>query len=133
MCIRDRLKVASGKLLSAEDKERLISTLDADLTRRLDEEDVLSIAERAIAEHNIEALGRYYENIRFSSIAKHLQLDEEQSEKLLVKMISEGRLKAVIDSRSSLVTFAAEAPRADESEMILNFATRLEEVVSKLP
>uniref|UniRef100_A0A7S1U060 COP9 signalosome complex subunit 4 n=1 Tax=Phaeomonas parva TaxID=124430 RepID=A0A7S1U060_9STRA len=63
--------------------------------------------ERAIMEHNIEACGKIYECIALGEFATILGVTGSVAEGIAAKMISQGRLSAVIDQVDGFLTFEA--------------------------
>ena len=60
--------------------------------------DGYSILEKAVIEHNIIATQKIYLNIQIPQLASILGMEPNTTEKLIAKMISEERLKGIINS-----------------------------------
>jgi COP9 signalosome complex subunit 4 len=83
-----------------------------------DEEDVESardepstVLDRAMMEHNILATSRLYSNITFRGLGGLLDLSSLGAETMVVRMVSQKRLKAEIDQVEGLVIFGEETER----------------------
>ena len=72
-----------------------------------------TIFQRAVREHNINASQRVYSSVSFASLARRLNMDPENVEKLASIMISEKRLAASIDQVDGVLIFE----KRFESEM----------------
>jgi COP9 signalosome complex subunit 4 len=67
--------------------------------------DGLSIIEKAVIEHNMQAAGKIYDNIKFTELSKILRLSVDETENVAAKMITEKRLKACIDQTENILIF----------------------------
>jgi COP9 signalosome complex subunit 4 len=73
--------------------------------------DGFTIPEKAFMEHNLTAVGKIYKNIKISELAVLLSLQANRVEKVVAKMITEDRLKAIIDQTSGMLKFANDDTR----------------------
>ena len=64
--------------------------------------DGFTLAQKAVVEHNIVAIGRIYINIYLTELAKMLDLEAELTERLVSKMIAEDRLSGFINQSGIL-------------------------------
>ena len=67
-----------------------------------------TVVEKAVIEHNLQAASKIYNNIRISELSKLLNMDVNNAEKLVAKMISEDRLQGVLDQTEGLLLFSEE-------------------------
>ena len=61
--------------------------------------------QRALVEHNILCVARLYHNISFVSLGELLEIDHVKAEKVVSKMIIEGRMEALIDQVKGILIF----------------------------
>jgi COP9 signalosome complex subunit 4 len=69
--------------------------------------DGYSLLDRAVMEHNLISTARVYCNISLAELGAVLALDADRAEKVAAAMITEGRLRGIIDQtgeRLSVVT-----------------------------
>jgi len=59
----------------------------------------------AIAQHNIQSIGRLYKNIKIESLGHLLELEPCKAELMVGRMISEGRIDGSIDQKDGFITF----------------------------
>ena len=59
-----------------------------------------SVLERAVIEHNILCTSKLYMNISFSELGNFLGISPEKAEEFVAKMVSEGRISAVLDQQA---------------------------------
>lgn len=64
-----------------------------------------SLLQKAVMEHNMLATSKIYDNIRFSELGNILNLDPRRAEKIAAVMITEGRLRGIIDHTDGLLEF----------------------------
>jgi COP9 signalosome complex subunit 4 len=67
--------------------------------------DGLTILERGVVEHNMQAVSVIYESIYVSELASKLGVSHEKAEKIAASMIMDGSLEGSIDQVSGLVEF----------------------------
>jgi COP9 signalosome complex subunit 4 len=96
-----------------------------------------SIVERAFMEHNILAVGKFYDNIFITDLSYILGMADDpwMTEKLVSMMIVEGRLYASIDQVDGLLTFYADkndtvgaVAAAEWDDSITNFCIQLNRI-----
>lgn len=68
-------------------------------------ENGLTNVESAFLEHNIIVTSKYFRDIRMSSMAKKLNIEQSELEKILQNMTVEGKIKLSIDHRNKIVLF----------------------------
>ena len=68
-----------------------------------------TILDRAVIEHNVLAASRVYDNISFTGLAELLEIEPANAERIVSKMISEGRLQGTIDQIDGILTFSSES------------------------
>ena len=64
--------------------------------------------ERAVIEHNIVCTSKLYMNITFDELGNFLGISAEKAEEFVAKMVSEGRIFAVLDQQDGLIEFEEE-------------------------
>jgi COP9 signalosome complex subunit 4 len=77
-------------------------------------QDGLTVMEMAVIEHNLQATSRLYDNIHITELAKFVGMEPEPCERLVAKMISEERLKAILDQSEGLLYFNEHPDEAAE-------------------
>lgn len=83
--------------------------------------------ENRIVEHNIRILAQYYDRITTRRMAELLTLDENDAEKHLARLVSNGTVQAKIDRPAKVIVFKAKSKPVD----ILNsWATDLSSLMS---
>ncbi|KAL3923505.1 MAG: hypothetical protein SGILL_001619 [Bacillariaceae sp.] len=70
--------------------------------------DGLTIMERGVVEHNMQAVAVIYQSIYVSELALKLGVSDEKAEKLAATMIMDGSLEGSIDQVSGLVEFSTD-------------------------
>lgn len=68
-------------------------------------ENGLTNVETAFLEHNIIVTSKFFRDIRLTSMAKKLNLEERELEKILQNMKSEDKIQLSIDHRNKIVLF----------------------------
>eukprot|EP01035_Chromulina_nebulosa_P018507 gene18507-24224_t len=96
-------KMSNEQLLRKDELNQFIESL-APHQKAMTSEG-FTIPEKAVIEHNLIAISKIYENIRFDQLAVLLGMNESKAEKVSAKMIIEERLKAVIDQSENLLIF----------------------------
>lgn len=64
-----------------------------------------SVLENAILEHNIVAISKIYNNIKFNDLAELLEIPVAEAEVLIATMVQEKRFEATLDQLSGVVEF----------------------------
>ena len=82
--------------------------------------------EKAVIEHNMQAAGRLYDNISFSELGAILRLDAGKAERVAARMITEDRLKAVIDQTEGVLIFQ------NDDDALLSWDERVRDVCAEL-
>ena len=62
--------------------------------------------EKAVIEHNLQALSKIYDNIKIPELAQLLNMEASTAEMLVAKMITEERLKGYLDQTENLLVFS---------------------------
>ncbi len=68
-----------------------------------------TIVDRAIIEHNLLAVSKLYNNIKFKELGTLFEISAEKAEKIASKMISEERMNGYIDQINSIVHFGSKS------------------------
>ena len=66
-----------------------------------------TLVDRAIIEHNLLAVSKLYNNIRFKELGNLFDITASKAEKITSQMISEERMNGYIDQISSTVHFGS--------------------------
>lgn len=98
-------KVYLERLLLSEDVERFSTLLKTHSHALVDSQHMLTVLDKAVIEHNLEACSTLYTNITFSSLAQLLRISPEKAEDIVATMIRESRLPAEIDQMEDMVMF----------------------------
>lgn len=97
-----------GRLLQRSQIEKFRPTLlPHQLTSHSDGDTVL---DRAVMEHNLQAVSRLYINIHFSELGVLLGISAAKAETIAARMIYEKRMIASIDQVEGILEFSANAP-----------------------
>ncbi|VDO39218.1 unnamed protein product [Brugia timori] len=64
-----------------------------------------SLLQRAVIEHNFTAVSKIFANITFEQLAKLLDIDRRQAEKMAWQIIADGRVGGIIDQVDGIVHF----------------------------
>jgi COP9 signalosome complex subunit 4 len=64
-----------------------------------------TLLDRAVIEHNLLAVSKLYNNIKFDELGALFEIPAGKAEKIASQMISEGRMDGFIDQISSFVHF----------------------------
>lgn len=73
-----------------------------------------TLLEKAVIEHNILAVGKIYDNISLVQLARILGLAADQAEKIVATMVTENRLRAIIDQAVGYALFLGEEEDEDD-------------------
>ena len=65
-----------------------------------------TVMEKAVIEHNLQALSKIYDNIKIPELAQLLNMEASTAEMLVAKMITEERLKGYLDQTENLLVFS---------------------------
>lgn len=95
--------------------------------------DGLTIMERGVVEHNMQAVSVIYRSIYIGELAVKLGVSHEKAEKIAASMIMEGSLNGSIDQVAGLVEFNSdEAPNDAWDKAITSFCEELNSVMERL-
>ena len=84
------------------------------------------ILERAVIEHNILCISKLYMNITFDELGNFLGISSEKAEEFVAKMVSEGRIFAVLDQQEGLIEFE------EEGRQVHTFNAQIKETCEKV-
>lgn len=91
--------------------------------------DGLTIMERGVVEHNMQAISAIYQSIYIGEMAMKLGVSNEKAEKIAASMITEGSLLGSIDQVSGLVEFSTDDnPETSWNKAIGSFCMELNEI-----
>jgi COP9 signalosome complex subunit 4 len=99
-------KMYLGKIIKRPEVRKFEDTL-ADHQRTVSQEGY-SVLEKALIEHNIEVISKIYKNISFEELGRFLDIRPSQAETIIATMVSENRIKATLDQKSSFIEFEVE-------------------------
>lgn len=85
-----------------------------------------TVLERAIIEHNILCTSKLYMNITFTELGNFLGISPDKAEDFVSKMVSEGRISAVLDQQADLIEFE------DEGHQVHTFNSQIKETCEKV-
>lgn len=85
-----------------------------------------TVLEKAVIEHNMLATGKIYDNISFEELGNILHLDTNKAERVAAKMITEGRLKAIIDQTEGILFFNS------DSDPLLRWDEKIKDICTEL-
>ena len=66
-----------------------------------------TLIDRAVIEHNLLAVSKLYNNIRFDELGALFNISAEKAEQIASQMISEDRMSGYIDQIRSIVHFGS--------------------------
>ncbi|KAG7366723.1 COP9 signalosome subunit 4 [Nitzschia inconspicua] len=95
--------------------------------------DGLTIMERGVVEHNMQAVSAIYESIYISELAIKLGVSCEKAERIAASMITDGSLLGSIDQVSGLVEFSSSYnPEASWNTAIGSFCLKLNQIAGAI-
>lgn len=89
------LKFVDHKIINKDDVKDLEKQLK-DHQKAISAEG-MTVLEKALIEHNMSAISNIYMNISFEQLGRFLGITPEKGETIISKMISENRIKAILD------------------------------------
>ena len=95
-----QMKMSSGNLIQPSELGQFTKSLPPH--QNAGAGNGFSLPENAVIEHNLFMAGNVYDNISMKELSKLLTLDEVSAERVTCRMISEGRLEAVINQEGNL-------------------------------
>jgi len=96
-------KMFMERLLRKDEVEAFAATLATHQKAVL--EDGSTVLDRAVTEHNMQAVSRLYSNITFDQLASLLGITAEKAERVAAKMLGEKRLLGSIDQPEGRISF----------------------------
>jgi COP9 signalosome complex subunit 4 len=95
--------------------------------------DGLTIMERGVVEHNMQAISAIYQSIYISELALKLRVTFEKAESIVASMIMDGSLNGSIDQVAGLVEFnAVTTPDACWDKAISSFCMELNHITETI-
>ena len=77
--------------------------------------DGFSVLGKALIEHNIEVISKIYQNISFEELGRFLEIPAAQAELIIASMVSENRIKAILDQKARIVEFLSSTANDSKS------------------
>lgn len=99
-----------GRLLCKQQVDRFRPTLQSHQLTSCDGDDGETVLDRAVIEHNVQAVSRMYSNIGLDQLGALLNVTAEKAEKTARVMINEKRMLASIDQVERVVEFSNKCP-----------------------
>ena len=90
-----------------------------------------SVLGKALIEHNIEVISKIYQNISFDELGRFLEIPPQQAEQIIAQMVSENRIRAVLDQRARIVEFLQQAT-SDSSIALHTYNSQIQNVCSNI-
>jgi COP9 signalosome complex subunit 4 len=95
--------------------------------------DGLTIMERGVVEHNMQAISVIYQSIYISELALKLRVAHEKAESIVASMIMDGSLNGSIDQVAGLVEFNSDtSPDASWDKAISSFCLELNHITESI-
>jgi COP9 signalosome complex subunit 4 len=99
-------KMYLGKIIKKPDVKAFEDSLQ-DHQRTVSQEG-FSVLGKALIEHNIEVISKIYQNISFEELGRFLEIPAPQAEQIIATMVSENRIKAILDQKARIVEFLSQ-------------------------
>jgi COP9 signalosome complex subunit 4 len=87
---------------------------------------------KALIEHNIEVISKIYQNISFDELGRFLEIPSSKAEQIIAQMVSENRIRAILDQRSRIVEFLSTAGDSASSLALHTYNSQINNVCSNL-
>jgi COP9 signalosome complex subunit 4 len=95
--------------------------------------DGLTIMERGVVEHNMQAISAIYQSIYISELALKLRVSHEKAENIVASMIMDGSLNGSIDQVAGLVEFDSNTtPDVCRDKAISSFCLELNHIIETI-
>lgn len=91
-----------------------------------------TIVDRAIIEHNLLAVSKLYNNIKFEELGNLFEISASKAEKIASKMISEERMSGYIDQINSIVHFGTPECLPTWDKQMQTLCTQVNTVIEKI-
>lgn len=91
-----------------------------------------TIVDRAIIEHNLLAVSKLYNNIKFKELGTLFEITAEKAEKIASKMISEERMNGYIDQIGSIVHFGTPECLPTWDKQMQTLCTQVNTIIEKI-
>jgi COP9 signalosome complex subunit 4 len=106
-------KMYLGKIIKKPDVKAFESSL-VDHQKTVSS-DGFSVLGKALIEHNIEVISKIYQNISFEELGRFLEIPAAQAELIIASMVSENRIKAILDQKAHIVEFLSSTANDSKS------------------
>ncbi|XP_065053636.1 COP9 signalosome complex subunit 4-like [Rhopilema esculentum] len=91
-----------------------------------------SILDRAVIEHNLIAVSKLYNNIKFEELGALLEIPSTKAERIASQMISEGRMSGSIDQIDGFLHFEAQQTLLFWDKQIQGVCLQVNDVLEKI-
>jgi len=91
-----------------------------------------TILERAVREHNVQAVAAIYSNISFSELGAILDIDAELAEEIVSSLIIRGSLSGTIDQSTSVVAFTESSALSAFDSSIASLCNHVSAIMAPL-
>lgn len=91
-----------------------------------------TLVDRAIIEHNLLAVSKLYNNIKFQELGNLFEISAEKAEKIASQMISEERMNGFIDQIGSIVHFGTPECLPTWDKQMQTLCTQVNTVIEKI-
>lgn len=91
-----------------------------------------TLVDRAIIEHNLLAVSKLYNNIKFKELGTLFEITPEKAEKIASQMISEERMNGFIDQIGSIVHFGTPQCLPTWDKQMQTLCTQVNTVIEKI-
>lgn len=123
-------KVHSDRMLRPEDADSFKAMLKPH--QLAVGSDGITVADRAITEHNILSASKLYRNIRSQQLGRVLNVSAQHAEKAVARLIADGRLVGSIDQMQRLVRFDIPSSSSSSQPMYKATAAHFDEQVRQV-
>lgn len=100
-------KMFMDRILRKPEVEKFAEGLLPHQMARVNED--FTVLDKAMIEHNMIAISKIYNNITFEQLGSLLEITAQKAEEIIASMITEKRVKAVLDQLSGTVEFTNES------------------------
>lgn len=91
-----------------------------------------TLVDRAIIEHNLLAVSKLYNNIKFKELGNLFDISADKAEKIASQMISEERMNGFIDQIASIVHFGTPECLVSWDTQMQTLCTQVNTVIEKI-
>jgi COP9 signalosome complex subunit 4 len=107
-----------GKIIKRPDVQSFEESLQDH--QKVVSQEGFSVLGKALIEHNIQVISSIYQNISFDELGRFLEIPAVQAEQIIASMVSENRIRAILDQKERIVEFLSAAGSDSATALALN-------------